>query len=102
MSNLALNLRMALRTIRKHRGISAFIVLSVALAIAGNSTIFSLIGGLLMRPLPYKDAARLVFLWDVARQQPDDQFPLSPANFADLKAQARSFSRLEAFAPKSF
>ena len=101
MSNLALNLRMALRNILKYRGISAFIVLSVALAIAGNSTVFSLIGALLMRPFPYKDAERLVFLWDNPKAQPDNLSPLSPANFVDLKAQVRSLSQLEAFVPKS-
>jgi putative ABC transport system permease protein len=102
MSNLAQDLRMAFRNILKYRGISAFIALSVALAIAGNSTVFSIISGLLIRPFPYKDAEHLVLLWDNPRQQPDNQSPLSPANFADLKAQARSLSQLEAFVPRSF
>ncbi len=102
MSNLALDLRIAFRNLLKYRGVSAFIALSVALAIAGNSTVFSIIGALLLRPFPYQDAARLVLLWDAPREQPQNQSPLSPANFVDLRTQARSFSALEAFSPWRF
>jgi putative ABC transport system permease protein len=102
MSNLAQDLRIAFRNLLKYRGVSAFIALSIALAIAGNSTVFSIIGALLLRPFPYQDAARLVLLWDAPREQPQNQSPLSPANFVDLRAQARSFSALEAFSPWRF
>src|SRR4029077_9786237 len=99
---LAQDLRMAFRNLLKYRGVSAFIALSVALAIAGNTTVFSIIGALLLRPFPYKDAARLVLLWDAPQEHPEDQSPLSPANFVDLRAQARSFSSLEAYSPRRF
>jgi putative ABC transport system permease protein len=82
MSNLAQDLRIAFRNLFKYRGVSAFIALSVALAIAGNSTVFSIIGALLLRPFPYRDAARLVLLWDAPREQPQNQSPSAPAAIA--------------------
>jgi putative ABC transport system permease protein len=99
MSNLLQDLRTAFRNLLQHRAVSTFIALSVALAIAGNSTVFSIVNALLLRPFPYRDPGRLVLLWDAPKEQPENQSPLSPANFADLKAQARSFSQLEAYTP---
>ena len=102
MFNLAQDFRIAVRNLWQHRGVSGFIALSVALAIAGNATVFSIVGAMMLRPFPYHDPERLVFFWDTARNQPDDQSPISPANFIDLKARARSFSQIEAFAQRSF
>ncbi len=96
------DLRIAVRSLLQHRGVSAFIALSVALAIAGNSTVFSIIGAMMLRPSPYPEAERLVFLWDVPTEEPDAQSALSPANYVDLAERAQSFSRLAAFSPGGF
>ena len=102
MSSLAHDVRIAVRSLRQHGGVSAFIALSVALAIAGNATVFSIIGALMLRPFPYPEPERLTFVWDVPAEQPDNQSPLSPANYVDLAARARSFSQIAAFSPGSF
>lgn len=62
MGILALDLRFALRTIRKAPAVTLLAVASLALAIAGNTTVFSFINGFLYRPLPYDDPERLVFV----------------------------------------
>jgi predicted permease len=82
----------ALRSLRKSPGFAAVAVLTLALGIGANTTIFSVINGVLLRPLPYRDAGRLVFLWTssggLARA------PLTPARFLDFRDRMTSVSAL--------
>ena len=57
-------LRYALRYLRKSPGYTAAAVVTLAVAIAANSAIFSAVYGVLLRPLPIADASRLVMVWD--------------------------------------
>lgn len=63
MRSLPTNLRFAFRQIARRPGFAAVIVLTVALGIGANTAIFSLVAGVLLRPLPYPDADRLVAVW---------------------------------------
>ncbi len=102
MSTLAQDLRFAFRNLWKFRGISAFIAVSVALAIAGNAATFSLVSGLMLRPFPYPEAERLTFLWDVELANPENRDALSPPNFLDLRERAKSFAAMEGFSNQTF
>src|SRR5277367_5173922 len=64
MLALAKNLRIALRQLRKAPGFTLTVVLTLALGIGATTAIFSLVEGILLRPLPFRDADRLVFLGD--------------------------------------
>ncbi len=99
MGTLATDLRHAVRMLGQYRGTTAVMLLSVGLAIAGNTTVFSLIEAALFRPLPYPDVDRLAVLLESRRDVPDDESLVSPANFLDWRARSRSFSALEAFRP---
>ena len=73
-SQLALDVRYALRTIRSNRAFSAAAILSLALGIGANTAIFSLMDALMMRFLPVRNPGELVQLMLVERGRPGDSF----------------------------
>jgi predicted permease len=63
LSHLAVDLRAALRLMRRQPGFTLVVVLTLAIGIGANTAVFSLIDGMLLRPLPYRDPGQLGFLW---------------------------------------
>ena len=80
------DLRYALRTLLKQPVFSLVAVLTLALGVGANSAIFSLLYQTLLRPLPYPDAARLVFIWN--RYKMLDQASVSIPDYIDRKTAA--------------
>src|SRR3954471_17808535 len=91
----------ALRGLRRAPGFTAIAVLTLALGIGANAAIFSLINAVLIRPLPFADADRVVFLWNMrpATGQPE---PIGPGRMMDFRAQMTSFSAFAAISHMSF
>src|SRR3984893_11291684 len=71
MENFSADLRLSTRSLLKNPGFLVVVVLSLALGIAANSTIFSVLNALLYRPLPYPAPERLVVLWQTVPGHPD-------------------------------
>ena len=90
IETLAQDLRFGLRILRKNPGITTVIVLTLALGIGANTAIFSVIDAVLLQPLPYKDADRLVALWSTGLQ---GDAGVSLADFADWRDQNQVFSQ---------
>ncbi|HEV2416424.1 MAG TPA: ABC transporter permease [Terriglobia bacterium] len=95
LENVWQDLRFGARMLRKSPGFTAVVVLTLALGIGANSAIFSVIDGVLLKPLPYPDANRIVRLFFSSHEYP--KFPLNPFDFRDLRARNRSFQALAAF-----
>ena len=91
MESLWQDLSHGIRTLIKNPGFTAVAVLSLAIGIGANSAIFSVTNALLLRPLAYKDADRLVILWSRSPglNVPQDWF--SPGQYLDVKTQNTVF-----------
>jgi len=93
------DLRFALRTFRRSPGLIAAAVLATALGVGANTAIFSVIQAVLLRPLPYRDAGRLVMIWDknpVFKGFLAERLPVAGRNYLEWKRQAKSFSGMAA------
>ena len=88
------DLRYALRSFGKNPGFTLAAVLSVAIGIGANTGIFSVTNALLLRPLPYQDADRLVILWNRSPGLNITQDWFSTAQYFDIKNGSQAFEQL--------
>jgi predicted permease len=88
------DLRYAVRTLRRTPAFTIVIVLTLGLAIGANSAIFSVIEGVLLRPLPYPHPDRLVRIYFSSDTQA--KFPLNPNDFRDFRERTRVFDSVAA------
>jgi predicted permease len=84
----AIDVRYAWRALRQSSGFTAVVVLTLALGVGANSAIFSIVHALLIAPLPYRDADRLVFVWSDMTTEGYPRAPLSGPELADLRARS--------------
>jgi predicted permease len=94
------DLTYAVRTLRRNPGFAATVVLTLALGIGANTTIFSVCNAVLFKPLPYAEPDRIVML---SERMPDRKLStVAPANFVDWRNESRSFSGMAALRASSF
>lgn len=90
------DVRYAGRMVRKHLLFSLAIVVTVALGIGANATIFGVVNAVLLEPLPYKDPDRLVRIWESNPGQRQPESPVSVPNFQDWQRQHSVFEDVAA------
>ena len=90
------NLRFAFRTLRRNPGFAATAIGTLALGICVNTTIFSVVNAVLLRPLPYRDADRLVLLWTTNPQRDVFEGSTGYLNVQDWR-NAQSFEAMAYF-----
>src|SRR2546423_9461949 len=95
METFRQDVRYALRALRQHVGFTIVAVLALALGIGANTAIFSVVNGVLLRPLPYADAGRVVMVWNHWEGWP--QTWLSEDEFWDFRRQTRTLAYIAAF-----
>ena len=86
----------AARTLRKHPAFALIAVMTLALGIGANTTVFSALNAVIMEPLPYRDPDRLVRLWESNPGQGRVENPVSVPNFQDWQKQQTVFEQLAA------
>jgi predicted permease len=98
MDTLIQDLRYALRTLTRNPAFSSVVVLTLALGIGANTVIFSVVNGVLLKPLPYPDPDRVLMLWETHLSN-SNLGTVAPANFFDWREQNRSFEKMAAIDP---
>ncbi len=92
------DLRYALRVLLRQPTYALVAVITLALGIGANTAIFSIVNGVLLRPLPFKDSNRLVMVWNRgAEAAGGDRTPLAVADLLDWRTQSHSFESVAAF-----
>ena len=96
------DLRFALRQLFKQPAFTAIAIVTIALAIGATTAVLSLVNGLLVRPLPYRQPQQLVLLLQHFKSQNLERIPVSPPEFKEYEARAHSFEKLGAFGYTDF
>jgi predicted permease len=96
VENLSKDIRYGVRMLCKSPSFTFFAVAVLALGIAANSAIFSIADAVLIRPLPYADANRLVIIWEDASAYGFPKDTPAPGNFSDWKSRNQVFDDVAA------
>jgi predicted permease len=94
LATLAQDLRYGLRTLRKSPGFTAVAMLALALGIGANTAIFSVVNGVLLRPLAYPDADRLLTIYETTPEY--GRTSVAYPSFLDWRRESRSFADMGA------
>jgi len=101
LDSMTQDIRYAVRSLRKSPGVTALVVLSLALAIAGNTTVFSLINGILYRPMPYAAPESLALVGTYQDPMLAGQINgASVANLEDWRERQKVFDGMAAYNPE--
>jgi putative ABC transport system permease protein len=95
-------LRQAVRGLAASKGFSLVVVLTLAIAIGVNTTIFTVVNAVLLRPLPFADPGRLVTIWERNRQEGQDRVEVAGLTFLDWRARATTFDGVGAWRYRGF
>src|SRR6185503_10062491 len=95
LTDLWQDFRYGSRVLLKKPGFTTIAVITLALGIGANTAIFSVVNGVLLRPLPYPEAERLVWMGGWSRGG-DNEMGVTPADFLDYREQNTTFAQFAA------
>jgi putative ABC transport system permease protein len=102
METLLNDIRYGVRSLLKRPGFTLIAVMTLALSIGANTAIFSVVNTVLLRPLPYREANRIVTIWQNNAKAGVPRNDVSPADFLDWKDQSKSFESIAGIEPFGF
>src|SRR5437870_8094868 len=102
MNSLFNDIRYGVRSLLKRPAFTAVAVITLALGIGANTAIFSVVNTLLLRPLPFKEPARLVQVWEANYKLGQNTMDVSYPNFADWRVQNQDFEQIAAYTDRTF
>jgi predicted permease len=100
MNTFLQDVRYGLRMLAKNPGFTAVALLALALGIGANTAIFSVVNGVLLRPLPYPEPERLMMIWE--RTKEFGRSSIAYPNYLDWRRDQRSFTDIAAFRDDDF
>ena len=102
MDSLLRDLRFSARSLLKHPGFTAIAVLTLAIGIGANTTIFSTVDALILHPFSFPQQDRLLVVWEQNRAMGFERGSVAPANFIDWRDQNQTCETLVAIEQQSF
>jgi len=96
LEGLHQDFRYAVRLLAKKPLFTGLVILTLGIGIGANTAIFSIVNAVLLRPLPYKYADRLVVIWAELKNQPDSKVFASYKDFQELRNNSQSFEDVAA------
>ena len=100
MNTLLQDIRYAARMLLKNPGVTLIVIIALALGIGANTAIFSVVNAVLLRPLPYPESDRLIFLNE--KSPVLDEMSISYPNFTDWRAQNQTFEKMGVYNRASY
>ncbi len=97
LENLLKDFRLGVRSLLKSPGFTFIAIITLGLGIGANTSMFSVLNGVLLKPLPYADSDRLDAIHRATAQKPEGGF--SPADFLDLQREMGGYGEIAAYAP---
>src|ERR1700682_3437218 len=96
-------LRLSARRLLKSPSFTLLELLCIALGIGSNGAVFSVLSAVLVRPLPFADSDRLAMIFDThPGPGPDEDYDVSPPNYAAWQAKQTSFTEIAAGQPRTY
>jgi putative ABC transport system permease protein len=102
MDTLRKDVSFALRGLARSPGFVAVIVATLGLGIGANVAIFTVVDGMMLEALPYRDSRGVVSIWDTKLSQGWDEASISPLNFRDWQERNRTFEDMAIFQGRSY
>ena len=102
MDSLLRDVKFSARSLLKNRGFTAVAVLTLALGIAANTTIFSTLDALILHPFSFPNQQRLLVLWEQNRALGTVRGSVAPGNFTDWREQTQACEQIVAIDQMSF
>ncbi|PYT19788.1 MAG: multidrug ABC transporter substrate-binding protein, partial [Acidobacteria bacterium] len=97
LDSILRDLRYAFRALRRDAGFATFAILVVGLGVGASSTVFSIVNAVLIRPLPFRDPGRLVWIFNHEENSDLSGQTTQVGHFLDLRREIHSFSDLAAY-----
>ena len=102
MNTLASDVRHALRSLVKNRGFAVVALLTIALGVGANTAVFSVVNAVLLQPLPFEDAERLVEIYETARRATVERRSPAYPNFQDWQRETQTLASMAAHSGEWF
>ena len=99
MDTLRNDFRYALRTLRRSPAFTLATILTLALGIGATTAIYSIVDGVLLRPVPFANANQVAMVWETDRNSGTTREPSSIPDFADFQARSQAFASFAAVTP---